>query len=254
MSSITFLGTGTSTGVPQIGCRCKVCQSKDSHDKRLRTSALVETDDGRRILIDCGPDFRQQALSVSFSPIDAVLLTHEHYDHVGGLDDLRPFTFMKSMDIYANDLCAESLKQRMPYCFAEHRYPGVPKISLQILQGNECMEILDMKVRPIRVMHDKMPILGYRIGNMAYITDMSMIRDEEKSKLNGLNVLVVNALRKTFYHSHQTLQEALYLIGEVQPKQAYLVHMSHEMGLHAEVEKELPKGVHLAYDGLRVQF
>ena len=254
MSSITFLGTGTSTGVPQIGCRCKVCQSKDSHDKRLRTSALVETDDGRRILIDCGPDFRQQALSVSFSPIDAVLLTHEHYDHVGGLDDLRPFTFMKSMDIYANDLCAESLKQRMPYCFAEHRYPGVPKISLQILQGNECMEILDMKVRPIRVMHDKMPILGYRIGNMAYITDMSMIRDEEKSKLNGLNVLVVNALRKTFHHSHQTLQEALYLIGEVQPQQAYLVHMSHEMGLHAEVEKELPKGVHLAYDGLRVQF
>ena len=254
MSSITFLGTGTSTGVPQIGCRCKVCQSKDSHDKRLRTSALVETDDGRRILIDCGPDFRQQALSVSFSPIDAVLLTHEHYDHVGGLDDLRPFTFMKSMDIYANDLCAESLKQRMPYCFAEHRYPGVPKISLHILQGNECMEILGMKVRPIRVMHDKMPILGYRIGNMAYITDMSMIRDEEKSKLNGLNVLVVNALRKTFHHSHQTLEEALHLIGEVQPKQAYLVHMSHEMGMHAEVEKELPKGVHLAYDGLCVQF
>ncbi len=248
MPKLVFLGTGTSTGVPQIGCTCKVCRSVDPHDRRLRTSALYVTDEGRRILIDCGPDFREQILRQPFSPIESVLLTHEHYDHVGGLDDLRPFSFHRAVDIYSNAICCQKLRERMPYCFVEEKYLGVPQISLHAVSADKPFRTAGVEVLPVEVMHDKLPIFGYRIGDMAYITDMSSISPKEKRKINGLNILVVNALRNHPHHSHQSLSEALELIEDVRPKFAYLIHMSHEIGLHAEVEKRLPQNVHLACD------
>ena len=275
MPKLVFLGTGTSCGVPLIGCKCEVCTSHDQRDNRLRTSALYRADDGRNILIDCGPDFRQQMLRYgemsagrsargkenrgekglsSLEPIDAVLLTHEHYDHVGGLDDLRPFTYLKDVDVYASPLCADHLKMRMPYCFAENKYPGVPNICLHAVKKGDVISVGKTSVWAIEVMHGHMPILAYRFGNMAYITDMSQISDEEKLKLKGLKVLVVNALRHKSHHSHQSLSEALKLIEELRPERAYLVHMSHEIGLHTRVEGLLPQNVHMAYDGLEISW
>lgn len=254
MAKLTFLGTGTSTGVPQIGCTCKVCTSSNHKDKRLRTSAIVTLENGKRILIDCGPDFRSQMLSIPFAPIDLLLLTHEHYDHVGGIDDLRPFSFEHAVDIYADSICAKNLKQRLPYCFATDKYPGVPQLNLHTLLKTEILHFEGIDIQPIEVMHDKLPIFGYRIGKLGYITDMSSIPDEESLKLADIDVLVINALRKTHHHSHQTLDEALSVIAKVNPKVAYLVHMGHSMGLHDEVEAELPAHVHLAYDGLQIDF
>lgn len=254
MPKLTFLGTGTSTGVPQIGCKCKVCTSSNPKDKRLRTSAIVSFENGKRILIDCGPDFRSQMLSIPFAPIDLLLLTHEHYDHVGGIDDLRPFSFKRSIEIYADPICAKDLKQRLSYCFAEHKYPGVPQLHLHALTKTESLHFEGFDIQPIEVMHDKLPIFGYRIGKLVYITDMSSISEEELLKLANAEVLVINALRKEYHHSHQTLAEALSVIAKVNPKVAYLVHMGHSMGLHDEVEAELPPHVHLAYDGLQIDF
>ena len=248
MPKLVFLGTGTSTGVPQIGCTCKVCRSVDPHDRRLRTSALYVTDEGRRILIDCGPDFREQLLRLPFSPIDSVLLTHEHYDHVGGLDDLRPFSFHRAVDIFSNPICCKNLRERMPYCFAEVKYLGVPDISLHAVTADKPFRTAGVEVLPIEVMHDRLPIYGYRIGDMAYITDMSRISSKEKRKITELNILVVNALRNSPHHSHQSLTEAIELIEEVHPRRTFLIHMSHEIGLHAEVERRLPDNVRLAYD------
>ena len=248
---ITFLGTGTSTGIPQIGCTCPVCTSANPKDNRLRTSAVVSVN-GKNILIDCGPDFRQQVLRAGIGRIDAVLITHIHYDHTGGIDDLRPFGGKHTLPIYLEPSVAEGIRTRLPYCFGDHLYPGVPNIRLQDI-GIEPFTIENIEVTPIRVMHYKLPILGYRIGGLVYITDALTIPDEEYAKMKQVDVLVINALRKQPHLSHQTLDEALRVIERVQPREAYLVHMSHHMGLTADVEKELPPHVHFAYDGLVVE-
>ncbi len=250
---LTFLGTGTSVGVPTIGCRCKVCQSNDTHDKRLRCSAMVETEK-TRIVIDCGPDFREQMLHQEFRKIDAMLITHSHYDHVGGVDDLRPFCVFGDIDVYADPISEKSLRQTVPYCFAEHLYPGVPKIKLHQLNPHQELQINELSVIPFRVMHDKLPILGYKIGKLAYITDMKTIPEEEIALLQGIDVLVVNALRFTKeHHSHMLVDEALAFAGRTSAKRVFFTHMCHDIGLHAEVNKILPDGVELAYDGETVE-
>lgn len=246
---LTFLGTGTSVGVPTIGCKCRVCTSTDAHDKRLRASALVESGD-TRILIDCGPDFRQQMLGLDFKRVDAVLLTHVHYDHVGGLDDLRPFCVFGEVKIYADESTACRLKQSISYCFGEHTYPGVPKISLNVVKPHEHFTVGGIDIMPVRVMHDKLPILGYRIGDLLYITDMKTIDDGEFKYFSGVKTLVVNALRfKKEHHSHLTAEQALAFADKVGAQQTFFTHMGHDIGLHEETNRILPDNVKLAYDG-----
>lgn len=249
MMKLTFLGTGTSVGVPAIGCECDVCRSADAHDKRLRTSAMVETDT-TRILIDCGPDFRLQMLDREFRKIDAVLITHVHYDHVGGLDDLRPFCQFGEINVFADRATTDGLLHTMPYCFDEHRYPGVPRINLNVIEPHKKLAVGDMEVIPIQVMHDKMPILGYRIGDLLYITDMKTVDEGEFDFFKGVRILVVNALRfAPDHHSHQTVDEALAFSGKVGAEKTFFTHICHDIGLHKNVNKILPEYVNLAYDG-----
>ena len=249
---VTILGSGTSTGVPEIGCVCEVCRSADLRDHRLRTSVLVEVQ-GKRILLDCGPDFRQQVLPLEFAPIDAVLLSHEHYDHVGGLDDLRPFCRFKDIPVYADSYTSGQLRKRMDYCFAERVYPGVPALLLQEVDAARPFCAGGVEVVPVQVMHGRMPILGYRIGKMAYLTDMLAMPDAEYVKLEGLDCLVMNALRIKPHPTHQSLDEALRNAARIGAKDTYLIHMCHHIGLHAEVEKCLPPHVHLSYNGLSLE-
>lgn len=252
--NVTILGSGTSTGVPEVGCKCSVCTSHDPHDRRLRCSALIKTDCGNRILIDCGPDFRQQMLTVPFGSIDGVLLTHEHYDHVGGIDDLRPFCRRGDVPIYTQADVANAIRNRLPYCFAAHKYPGVPKLVLHEIEAGKEFSLKGDTVLPIRVWHGRLPILGYRIGAFAYITDMTELPDESLTALKGITHLVMNALRIDSHPTHQNLKEALEKVKRIQAitplEHTYLIHMSHSMGLHEEVNATLPPAVCLAYDGL----
>lgn len=248
---ITFLGTGTSTGNPEIGCSCEVCTSKDKRDWRLRASVLVETE-GKRLLIDCGPDFRWQVLRADISELDGVLITHEHYDHVGGLDDLRPFCRKKGVDVYAEKYVVEAIRTRIPYVFREHKYPGIPNLQLHTVNAEDPFFVSGIQVIPVRVMHNRLPILGYRIGNFAYLTDLKFIPEEEFVKLNDLDVLVIDALKKSEHLSHESVDEAIENIRRINPRSAYLIHMSHRIGLHAVIEKELPPRVYYSFDGLVV--
>lgn len=250
---LTFLGTGTSVGVPTIGCSCKVCKSHDPRDRRTRCSAMVETEQ-TRIVIDCGPDFREQMLRQEFRKIDAVLVTHSHYDHVGGMDDLRPFCQFGDINVYSDSISEKSLRSMMPYCFVEHPYPGVPKISLHDIHPHQELKINELTVIPLKVMHDKLPILGYKIGRLAYITDMKTIPEGEIDYLQDIDYLVVNALRFTKpHHSHMLVDEALEFARKTSAKQVFLTHMCHDIGLIDEANAALPQGVQLAYDGLSVE-
>lgn len=250
---VRFLGTGTSSGVPQIGCGCEVCTSSDRRDKRLRASVRIEVD-GKVIMIDCSPDFRQQVLALPFQKIDAILFTHEHYDHVGGIDDLRPFSVFGPVDIYMEEHLENVITERLPYCFVDSKfkYGGVPNLVIRRINPNEDIQIGTVMVTPIRLMHYRLPILGFRIRNFAYLTDMKTIEEKELEKLDGVDTLVISALRKKEHISHQTLDDALKIIERVNPHSAYLTHMSHEIGMHAKLEKELPRRVMLAYDGLEI--
>lgn len=250
---LTFLGTGTSQGVPVIACRCRVCRSVDERDRRLRTSALLTTDDGKHILFDIGPDFRQQMLRQKVESLDAIMVTHAHRDHVAGLDDVRSFNYVqhKNMDVYLNAIAKHALMRDYGYIFEHHEYPGLPEADLHEVDAP--FVAAGVTVIPVKAMHKDLPILAFRVGEMAYITDANYIAPEELEKLKGVKVMVINALRRKKHFSHFSLPEALEVIDKVQPERAYLTHISHEMGLHSEVEKTLPEGVFLAYDNLEVE-
>ena len=250
---ITFLGTGTSSGVPMIGCSCPVCTSADSRDRRLRSSVLIESPE-TTIVIDTTPDFRYQMLRQQVKKLDAVVFTHPHKDHMAGLDDIRAFNFFsgKSMPVYANSLTEEALRRDFYYAFSDTKYPGVPELDVHTIT-DEPFRIQDLVIQPILTWHLKMPVLGFRVGPFTYITDANYIEDAEKEKIKGSSVLVLNALRKEHHISHFNLQQAIDLVEELQVPEAYFTHISHQMGLHSEVEAELPQGVHLSYDGLTLR-
>lgn len=251
---LIFLGTGTSQGVPVVACRCAVCQSANRHDRHLRTSALVETDGGANILIDIGPDFREQMLREQVSHLEGILITHAHRDHVGGIDDIRSFNYVQNrkMDLYCNAEARTTIERDYHYIFAYHEFPGLPEADIHQLSGDESFPLADVEVMPVKVMHKDLPILGYRIGSLAYITDANYIAPNEMEKLKGVDTLVINALRKEKHFSHFCLPEALEVISSVRPREAYITHVSHQMGFYAEVQAELPEHVHLAYDGLQI--
>jgi len=248
---ITFLGTGTSQGVPVIGCDCQVCQSNDFRDKRLRTSAMVEWK-GRTIIIDAGPDFRQQLLRAKVTDVDAILITHEHNDHVIGMDDVRPLNFkhQKSMRVYAEERVQKELKERFDYVFVENPYPGAPRLTLAAIKEGENIFIDNLNIQPIRVWHGNLPVFGFRFGDFTYLTDVNKIEEKELAKVKGTKILALDALHHSTHHSHFNLEEALALIEKLQPEQAYLIHVSHRMGLAEKVNAILPENVQLAYDGL----
>lgn len=249
---IEFLGTGTSSGVPQLLCDCDVCRSTDPRDRRLRTSAIVRYR-GKNLLIDCGPDFRAQMLRASKRALDALLVTHIHYDHVGGIDDLRAYCLHRKFPVYAQADVLDRLRVSLPYCFTPNPYTWVPLLEPHTITAGEPFTIGDIAIRPIPVMHFRLPIVGFQIGPLAYITDCKTIADAEVERLHGTPLLVLNALRVTDHVSHLSLAEALALIERIQPRRAYLIHMGHDIGLHADVAPTLPPNITLAHDGLIVR-
>jgi len=250
---ITFLGTGTSQGVPLIGCQCRVCKSTDFRDNRLRSSVYIETDD-LSFVIDTGPDFRQQMLREDIMNMDAVLFTHGHKDHTAGFDDIRAYNYIqrKDMDVYVDENVNQVLRRDFGYVFDEDKYPGVPEVSLHLF-GNNPFYIASQLIIPIKVFHYKMPVFGFRINDFAYITDANYIPPEEMDKIRGSKVVVLNALRKETHVSHFTLDEAVSIIKELNPEKAFFTHISHQLGLHSEINSQLPKGIALAFDGLKLQ-
>lgn len=251
---VTFLGTGTSQGIPVITCSCIVCRSADHKDKRLRVSVLVETDD-KTIVIDSGPDFRYQMLRAGVKDLDAIVFTHEHKDHVAGLDDIRPFNYLlkKNIDIYAVERVQHALRREFSYIFAEAHYPGLPQIDLHTI-NDETFYIGNTAIVPLNIMHYKLPILGFRIGDFTYITDAKTIPDTTVEKIKGTRVLIVNALQKEQHISHFTLAEAIEFAEKIGAATTYFTHISHNLGLHQHVEKDLPSNIKLAYDGLTISF
>jgi phosphoribosyl 1,2-cyclic phosphate phosphodiesterase len=249
---ITFLGTGTSQGVPVIGCTCEVCCSLDYRDKRLRTSILIEVEN-QTFVVDTGPDFRQQMLRENVKRLDAVLFTHAHRDHTAGLDDVRAYNFMQGSDmpVYGTKPVLEQIKGEYAYAFAKEYYPGIPRLTLNEI-GNANFQINQITVTPLPVLHLKLPVLGFRINNFSYVTDANNIPDETLEKLKGTEILVLNALQREPHISHFNLQEALAMVEKIKPRKAYFTHISHKLGTHADVSEELPTGVQLAYDGLRL--
>lgn len=248
---VTFLGTGTSQGIPVIGCDCETCTSENPQDSRLRTSIMVTTE-GKNIVIDVGPDFRQQMLANGVLDIDSVLLTHEHNDHIIGMDDVRPFNFRyrKDIPVYCTARVQASLRERFSYAFSTTPYPGVPRFELYEIDSVNSFDVAGQTVIPIEVSHGRMPVMGFRFGDFTYITDAKIISAESFKKIAGSKILVLNALRKEDHHSHLTLEEALAIIQKIQPKQAYLTHLSHMMGPVKNINKILPPNVRIAYDGL----
>ncbi|NEM97104.1 MBL fold metallo-hydrolase [Pontibacter burrus] len=250
---VTLLGTGTSQGVPVIGCNCEVCRSVDYRDKRLRVSVHLQIGD-KSFIIDSGPDFRQQALRERIRTLDAILFTHEHKDHTAGLDDIRAYNFSqhKDMPLYGEERVLEQLKREFAYIFSGIQYPGIPRVQLNPI-SEEPFEVEGVKFIPIRVKHYKLPVLGFRVGDFTYITDANFISEEEMDKVRGSKVIVLGALRKEPHISHFSLQEAIDVLTELKPEKAYLTHISHLMGLHREVEQELPDFIRLGYDGLQIE-
>ena len=253
MMKATFLGTGTSQGIPVIACNCEVCQSDDPRDKRLRTSIMLSSKK-TNLVIDTGPDFRQQMLRENVKNLDGVVFTHEHKDHIAGMDDIRAFNYVhkKDMDIYASADVQKALHREFHYVFANSKYPGVPRVKLHSIKDDPFV-VGDIKLIPINVLHYMMPVKGYRVGGFSYITDAKTIPEKEFEKLIGTDILVINALRKTTHVSHFNLEEALQIIDKLKPRKAYLTHLSHLIGSHRELEKELPENVEIAVDGLTIE-
>ncbi len=249
---ITFLGTGTSQGVPVVACNCLVCLSDNSKDKRLRTSIMVEHL-GQNLVIDSGPDFRQQMLREEVQKLDALLLTHEHKDHIAGLDDIRAFNYIskQKLDVYAVERVQEAVKREFHYIFSGENYPGIPKINLLTIH-NQPFQAAGMHITPIEVLHYKLPVMGFRIQDFTYITDANFIGSEEMEKIRGSKVVVINALRHEKHISHFNLEEAIAILEDLKPKKAYLTHISHQLGLHDEINKKLPHFIKCAYDGLQI--
>ncbi|MBS1637872.1 MAG: MBL fold metallo-hydrolase [Bacteroidetes bacterium] len=250
---VTFIGTGTSQGVPVIACNCEVCKSSDPRDQRLRTSVLIESAD-TRIAIDAGPDFRQQLLRESVKKLDAVVFTHEHKDHIAGLDEVRAFNYFNRMRMpaYATPRVQQAIRREFAYAFSEEKYPGIPEIDLYDI-GDDPFSVGDINLVPINVLHYKLPVKAFRIGNFTYITDANFISEAEKEKIKGSEIIVVNALRRELHVSHFTLHQAIELMEELKPRKAYLTHISHQLGKHESVSGELPGFIELAYDGLKIE-